>query len=157
MLVSAFCTADGPFFVFTDFARIFTDEIRNNQYKYLFRPNSLVSGKEDAANNYARGYYTIGREVIKTVAEAIRREVNLCDSLDGFFFFHSMGGGTGSGLSTLILETLSEDYVKKKQLEFVVYPSPRVCFLLILIEIMFLIVLKNTLGFFIRNCFYRLR
>lgn len=66
--------------------------------------------------------------MIKTVTEAIRREVNLCDSLDGFFFFHSMGGGTGSGLSTLILETLSEDYVKKKQLEFVVYPSPRVSF-----------------------------
>lgn len=111
---------------------IFADEIRNNQYKYLFRPSSLVSGKEDAANNYARGYYTIGREVIKTVAEAIRREVNQCDSLDGFFFFHSMGGGTGSGLSTLILESLSEDYVKKKQLEFVVYPSPRVRFHLFL-------------------------
>ena len=102
------------------------DEIRNNQYKWLFRPSSLVSGKEDAANNYARGYYTIGREVIKTVSEAIRRECNLCDSLEGFMFFHSMGGGTGSGLTTLILETLNEDYVKKKHLEFVIYPSPRV-------------------------------
>ncbi|KAK7604736.1 hypothetical protein V9T40_005922 [Parthenolecanium corni] len=114
-----------PRAVFVDLEPLVVDEIRNNQYKYLFRPSSLVSGKEDAANNYARGYYTIGREVIKTVAEAIRREVNQCDSLDGFFFFHSMGGGTGSGLSTLILESLSEDYVKKKQLEFVVYPSPR--------------------------------
>lgn len=89
----------------------------------------MISGKEDAANNYARGYYTIGREIIKTISDAIRREVNLCDSLDGFLFFHSMGGGTGSGLSTLLLETLSEDYVKKKQLDFIVYPSPRVSFL----------------------------
>lgn len=127
----------GSFFEETDFGRfvpravlvdlepLVIDEIRNNQYKWLFRPSSLVSGKEDAANNYARGYYTIGREVIKTVSEAIRRECNLCDSLEGFMFFHSMGGGTGSGLTTLILETLNEDYVKKKHLEFVIYPSPR--------------------------------
>lgn len=114
-----------PRAVLVDLEPLVVDEVRNNQYKHLFRPSSLVSGKEDAANNYARGYYTIGREVIKTVSEAIRKEANLCDSLDGFLFFHSMGGGTGSGLSTLILETLSEDYVKKKQLEFVVYPSPR--------------------------------
>lgn len=119
-----YCQVYFYFFITEYFMNL--DEVRNNQYKHLFRPSSLVSGKEDAANNYARGYYTIGREVIKTVSEAIRKEANLCDSLDGFLFFHSMGGGTGSGLSTLILETLSEDYVKKKQLEFVVYPSPRV-------------------------------
>jgi hypothetical protein len=26
----------------------------------LFHPEQLITGKEDAANNYARGHYTIG-------------------------------------------------------------------------------------------------
>lgn len=29
-------------------------------YKQLFHPEQMITGKEDAANNYARGHYTIG-------------------------------------------------------------------------------------------------
>jgi len=32
-----------------------------------------VSQKEDAANNYARGHYTIGREVIDLVLDRVRK------------------------------------------------------------------------------------
>jgi tubulin alpha len=32
-----------------------------------------MSGKEDAANNYARGHYTIGKEMIDSVMERVRR------------------------------------------------------------------------------------
>lgn len=35
-----------------------------------------------------------------------------------------MGGGTGSGFTSLLLERLSADYGKKNKLSFVVYPSP---------------------------------
>jgi len=27
----------------------------------LFHPEQLITGKEDAANNFARGHYTIGK------------------------------------------------------------------------------------------------
>jgi hypothetical protein len=37
------------------------DEIRTGTYRQLFHPEQLVSGKEDAANNYARGHYTVGK------------------------------------------------------------------------------------------------
>ena len=37
-----------------------TDEVRTGQYRQLFHPEQLITGKEDAANNYARGHYTIG-------------------------------------------------------------------------------------------------
>ena len=33
----------------------------------------LISGKEDAANNYARGHYTIGKEMVDNVIDRIRR------------------------------------------------------------------------------------
>ena len=36
------------------------DEIRTGAYRQLFHPNQLITGKEDAANNYARGHYTVG-------------------------------------------------------------------------------------------------
>ncbi len=39
-------------------------------------------------------------------------------------FFHSVGGGTGSGLTSLLTERLSVDYSKKSQINFTVYPSP---------------------------------
>lgn len=38
------------------------DEVRTGTYRDLFHPEQLISGKEDAANNYARGHYTIGND-----------------------------------------------------------------------------------------------
>ena len=37
------------------------DEVRTGTYRQLFHPEQLISGKEDAANNFARGHYTIGQ------------------------------------------------------------------------------------------------
>lgn len=44
----------------------------------------------------------------------------------GFLVFHSFGGGTGSGFTSLLMERLSVDYGKKSKLEFSVYPAPQV-------------------------------
>jgi len=100
------------------------DEVRNGKYRSLFHPETMITGKEDAASNYARGHYTIGKEKIDNVVDRIRRLADNCSGLQGFFVFHSFGGGTGSGLGALILERLSTDYGKKSKLEFSVYPAP---------------------------------
>jgi tubulin alpha len=49
------------------------DEIRTGDYRSLFHPELLISGKEDAANNYARGHYTIGKEILDGTLDKIRR------------------------------------------------------------------------------------
>lgn len=72
----------------------------------------------------ARGHYTIGKEQIDVVMDKVRRLADNCTGLQGFFVFHSFGGGTGSGFGALILERLSTDYGKKSKLEFSVYPAP---------------------------------
>ena len=72
----------------------------------------------------ARGHYTIGKEQIDVVMDKVRRLADNCTGLQGFFIFHSFGGGTGSGFGALILERLSTDYGKKSKLEFSVYPAP---------------------------------
>ena len=56
--------------------------------------------------------------------DKVRRLADNCSGLQGFFVFHSFGGGTGSGFGALILERLSTDYGKKSKLEFSVYPAP---------------------------------
>jgi len=51
------------------------DEVRSGTYRQLFHPEQLITGKEDAANNYARGHYTIGKEIIDLVLDRIRKLV----------------------------------------------------------------------------------
>ena len=73
----------------------------------------------------ARGHYTVGKELIDPVMDKIRRLADNCSGLQGFFVFHSFGGGTGSGFGALLLERLSTDFGKKSKLEFCVYPAPQ--------------------------------
>ena len=106
---------------------IFLDEIRTGQYRQLFHPEQLISGKEDAANNFARGQYTIGSEIVELVLDRIRKVADQCNSLQGFLLFHSFGGGTGSGFGSLLIKKLTVDYGKKTKLGFSVYPAPQIC------------------------------
>ncbi|KAK6064947.1 tubulin alpha chain [Seiridium cupressi] len=115
-----------PRSIFVDLDPSPIDEIRTGDYRQLFHPELLISGKEDAANNYARGHYTIGKEMVENVVDRIRRVADNCSALQGFLIFHSFGGGTGSGFGALLLERLSTEYGKKCKLEFAVYPAPRV-------------------------------
>merc|ERR1719298_185367 len=102
--------------------RAVCDEIRTGTYRQLFHPEQIISGKEDAANNYARGHYTIGKEIVDLVLDRIRKLADNCTGLQGFLIFHATGGGTGSGLGSLLLERLSVDYGRKSKLGFTIYP-----------------------------------
>jgi len=54
-----------------------TDEVRTGTYRQLFHPEQLITGKEDAANNYARGHYTVGKELVDQVLDRIRKLVRM--------------------------------------------------------------------------------
>ena len=47
-----------PRAIFVDLEPTVIDEVRTGTYRQLFHPEQLISGKEDAANNFARGHYT---------------------------------------------------------------------------------------------------
>jgi len=102
------------------------DEIRTGSRKQLYHPEQLISGKEDAANNYARGHYTAGKDLIEDVVDRVRKMADACSGLQGLLLFRSFGGGTGSGFGALLMERLAVEYGKKSKLEFCVYPAPRV-------------------------------
>ena len=71
------------------------------------------SGKEDAANNFARGHYTIGKEIVDLCLDRLRKLADNCTGLQGFLVYNACGGGTGSGLGCLMLERLRDKFHKK--------------------------------------------
>jgi len=101
------------------------DEVRSGDYQMLFHPEFLLNGKEDAANNFARGHYTVGKEILDQVNDRLRKLVDNSQNVQGFVVTHSVGGGTGSGLGALILERIAVDYRKKSKIGFEIYPSPK--------------------------------
>lgn len=60
--------------------------------------------------------------------DRVRKLADNCTGLQGFLVFSAVGGGTGSGLGSLLLERLSVDYGKKSKLGFTIYPSPQVLY-----------------------------
>jgi tubulin alpha len=114
-----------PRAVLVDLEPAVCDEVRTGTYKDLYHPEHIITGKEDAANNYARGHYTIGKDLVDTVLDRIRKLADNCSGLQGFLCFNAVGGGTGSGFGSLLLERLSVDYGRKSKLGFCVYPSPQ--------------------------------
>lgn len=86
-----------PRTVFVDLEPTVIDEVRTGMYRQLFHPEQLISGKEDAANNFARGHDTIGKEIVDLVLDRIRKLADNGTGLQGFMVFNSAGGGTGSG------------------------------------------------------------
>lgn len=68
----------------------------------------------------------VGKEIVDLCLDRIRKLADNCTGLQGFLVFNAVGGGTGSGLGSLLLERLSVDYGKKSKLGFTIYPSPQV-------------------------------
>eukprot|EP01126_Amoeba_proteus_P051207 TRINITY_DN6103_c0_g1_i6.p1 TRINITY_DN6103_c0_g1~~TRINITY_DN6103_c0_g1_i6.p1 ORF type:complete len:402 (-),score=46.41 TRINITY_DN6103_c0_g1_i6:379-1584(-) len=102
------------------------DALRSGPCGGLFRPDNYVYGVNSAGNSFAKGHYTEGSEIVDQVLDVIRREAEQADCLQGFQITHSLGGGTGSGLGTLILAKICEDYPDRMMSTFSVMPSPKV-------------------------------
>ncbi|KAH8045383.1 hypothetical protein JL722_14280 [Aureococcus anophagefferens] len=86
------------------------DSVRAGPFGQLFRPDNFVFGQTGAGNNWAKGHYTEGAELIDS----------------GFQLTHSMGGGTGAGMGTLLISKIREEYPDRVMSTYSVIPSPKV-------------------------------
>ena len=57
---------------------------------------------------YDQGFYTEGAELVESILEVLRKQTEACDALQGFQLIHSLGGGTGAGLGSLVLSKFRE-------------------------------------------------
>jgi tubulin beta len=102
------------------------DVIRSGPFKNMFRPDNYIYAQSGAGNNWAKGHYTEGAELVDSVLDVIRKEAESTECLQGFQLTHSLGGGTGSGLGTLLISKVREEYPDRIMNSFSVVPSPKV-------------------------------
>ncbi|PHT75349.1 hypothetical protein T459_18871 [Capsicum annuum] len=72
--------------------------------------------KKDAANNFFKGHYNVSKEIVYLCLDRIRKLADNCTGLQEFLVFNAIGGGTDSGLRSLLL--------KKSNIAFTIYSSP---------------------------------
>ena len=102
------------------------ETIRSSSLGHLFRPDNFVFGQSGAGNNWAKGHYTEGAELVDSVMDVVRKEAENCDMLQGFQITHSLGGGTGAGMGTLLISKIREEFPDRMMATFSVMPSPKV-------------------------------
>ena len=102
-----------PRCVFLDLEPAVIEEVTTGTCRQLLHLEQLISGKEDAASNFARGHYTIRREIVDLCLDRIRKLADNCTGLQGLLVFQAVGGGCGLGF--LLLERLSVDNGKESK------------------------------------------
>jgi len=63
---------------------------------------------------------------VSRILRFYRKEAEGCDCLQGFQLTHSLGGGTGSGMGTLLISKIREEYPDRIMNTYSVVPSPKV-------------------------------
>ncbi|XP_019087372.1 PREDICTED: tubulin beta-9 chain-like [Camelina sativa] len=111
------------------------DSLRSGPFVQIFRPDNFVFGQSGAGNNWAKGHYTEGAELIDSVLDVLGKRLRtvkhgliilLMMLLVGLQVCHSLGGGTGSGMGTLLISKIREEYPDRMMMTFSVFPSPKV-------------------------------
>ena len=86
------------------------DSVRSGPFSQIFWPDNFVFGQRGAGNNWAKGHFKEGAELVVSVLDVVRKETESCDCLQGFQLTLSLGGQTGSGMGTLLISKIQEEY-----------------------------------------------
>ena len=76
----------------------------------LFGLDNYCCEKKSTNGNFGVGYYNIGAMLIEDIMNKVRRKIEICDHLDAISLTFASSGGTGSGLGSLLLQKISEEY-----------------------------------------------
>ena len=102
------------------------DTMKESPKGRFFNPDNFIYAQSGAGNNWAKGHYTEGADLIESVLDVVRKEAEHCEVLQGFQVTHSLGGGTGSGMGTLLVAKIREEFPDRMMCTYSVFPSPKV-------------------------------
>ncbi|KAK2955454.1 putative Tubulin alpha chain [Blattamonas nauphoetae] len=102
-----------------------TDVVRSGQCRDLFVSDQIISETGSTNNTFFGSFGGANHSVLEESLDVIRQMAESCSNLEGFMLFHAIGGGTGSGLGTRLLEELLDRFEKSQNLAFCVLPSPQ--------------------------------
>ncbi|KAH8044262.1 hypothetical protein JL721_12902 [Aureococcus anophagefferens] len=101
---------------------VVSETLRDPRFGDLFDAAQLVTDVSGAGNNWGHGYGEYGPKYGDEIEAAVRRRER-CDSPQAFFFLHSVGGGTGSGLGSAVLERFVDAFPDLCRFSVAVYPG----------------------------------
>ena len=120
------------------------NSIQNSEQRQLYNHENIFLSPQGggAGNNWASGYsqaenfqvqlkrarifFSLTPRIQEDILDMVDREAEGSDSLEGFVLCHSVAGGTGSGMGTLLLLKIRDNYPDRITATFSVYPSPKV-------------------------------
>jgi tubulin epsilon len=89
----------------------------------LFSGGHFIKDNSGAGNNWAVGYNEYGPKHHEALLDEFHAAAEKCDSLQSFFMMHSLGGGTGSGLGSYVLEMLADHFPSVYRFTTSVFPQ----------------------------------
>ena len=66
------------------------DSLRSGPYGQIFHPDNFVFRQSGARNNWAKGHYTEGAELVNSVLDVVRKEAENCDCLQGIIYTYDI-------------------------------------------------------------------
>ncbi len=96
---------------------------RTHRIAGLFDGNMMHSAPSGTGNNWARGYYEFGDMMDTAIETSLRHAAEACDSPHTITLFHSMSGGSGSGLGSRVLETVHDMFPAQGRITLTIAPS----------------------------------
>jgi len=91
----------------------------------LFSNTQMLTDGSGSGNNWANGYVTYGHKHGDEITNMVRMQLEACDCCESFMFLQSLGGGTGSGLGSFILESLADSFPEITRIVTPVFPSKK--------------------------------
>ncbi|EHB09716.1 Tubulin beta-7 chain [Heterocephalus glaber] len=84
------------------------DSVRSGPFGQIFRPDNFAFVQSGAGNNWVKGHYTDGAELVDSGLDVVRKEAE------------------SSGMGTLLISKIREEYPDRITNTFSVVPSPKV-------------------------------
>ena len=98
-------------------------EIRQGIYRNLFDSETLINGKFPASLYSVA--HSEGKALLPKILDTIRKISDNCQNLDTIMIYSSLSGGSGSGFTGLLLESLADSYERSDRIGVNFYPSKR--------------------------------
>ncbi|XP_019850502.1 PREDICTED: tubulin epsilon chain-like [Amphimedon queenslandica] len=98
-------------------------ELLHSSLGEIFDHRQLITDVSGSGNNWAVGNMYYGGQYKEQLLDVIRLSAEHCDCLQSFFILHSMGGGTGSGVGSRVLDIIQNEYPDVYRFVVPVFPS----------------------------------
>lgn len=94
------------------------EQVKNTDMKKFFDPEKIVYAAECGANVYARGRYVASKQIHPTMLTQVRKTIENCNALTFIKLLNAGGGGTGSGYTVRLSESIVDDLQFSKLMSF---------------------------------------